>query len=215
MSLGGRSAVSLDHSRRSGCGRRHPCGGLSILILGSGYDNCPADGPGGRGSTGPGMCSSCLSCLVRTLPVPPCLAGLGPVRLYPDASRTTTGRVKASVSGSAPPSRSSQPGPVVAVGVWEPDGGRVPYAKLPIDLAELAYRMAPSFTGQPNNCSAREPGRSAELRDRAENLRWALRGEHAWMPGDTPSRPACPRSATASGPDFWLVAGLVIAGEHC
>jgi len=40
--------------------------------------------------------------------------------------RTTTGRAKASVSGSAPPSRSAQPDPAVAVGVREPDGGRAP-----------------------------------------------------------------------------------------
>ena len=40
--------------------------------------------------------------------------------------RTTTGRAKASVSGSAPPSRSAQPDPAVAVGVQEPDGGRAP-----------------------------------------------------------------------------------------
>jgi hypothetical protein len=75
------------------------------------------------------------------VPRPDPQSPLGLVRLDPaylDASRTTTGRVKASVSGNAPPSRSAEPNPVVAVGARSPMGAGSPYAKQSINLAALA-----------------------------------------------------------------------------
>ena len=74
----------------------------------------------------------------RPEPASPRWAWSGWIRRGLDASRTTTGRVKASVSGNAPPSRSAEPNPVVAVGARSPMGAGSPYAKQSINLAALA-----------------------------------------------------------------------------
>lgn len=96
--------------------------------------------------------------------------------------RTTTGRAKASVSGSAPPSRSAQPDPAVAVDAREPDGGRVPLRQV-ID--------------RPRSVSIAD---GAEFHWTTAQLirRGTLQGYGTWRQGGkgapgimTPLRPAC------------------------